>query len=391
MARILYLNHNVAWSGGTFFRAYQFARQMVRRGHRVTLFTISPTRRHGFTIEHREGVELVHTPDLLTGRGRTGWDPWDVLNRVVRLRGEKWDLVHAWDSRPAVILPALYACNQCGSSPLVMDWCDWWGRGGTQSERPGGVGKLLSSPVETYFEEAFRRRATATTVISSALADRARGLGVPAKTIHLLPQGCDTEGPALGDRQAARERLGYPVEAPLLLSVGALTTSEAQLLFTALRLLFVRRKDLHFVMVGKHGASIPTDLAKHPRLANVGFVAEEVLRSYMAACDALLVPLAPTVASRARWPSKANPFLSAGRTVIITRVGDLAAALQRENAAVVCAPTADDITERTMEFLETVNLRAEYEERGRRVAAETLAWPVLAQQLEHVYQSTRGR
>ena len=34
--RLLYLNHNIAWSG-TFFRAYHLARQMVAHGHDVTV------------------------------------------------------------------------------------------------------------------------------------------------------------------------------------------------------------------------------------------------------------------------------------------------------------------------------------------------------------------
>src|SRR4051794_13170334 len=110
--RILMLNHNVAWRGGTFFRAYHFARHLGRRGHSVTLLTISPGRRMGFTTNHRDGITLVETPDLLWGVGRTGWDPWDTVNRLAWLRTKTWDIVHAWDCRPAVILPALYAKQQ---------------------------------------------------------------------------------------------------------------------------------------------------------------------------------------------------------------------------------------------------------------------------------------
>src|SRR5687767_10639385 len=178
--RILFLNHNVARRGGTFYRAYQIARYLVRRGHAVTLLTISAARRWGFDREEGEGVEIIHAPDLLWGIGRTGWDPWDTLNRVAYLRGQRWDIIHAWDSRPAVILPALYARRQSrtANGKLVVDWCDWWGRGGTQAERSGKAAKLLYAPVETYFEEAFRTRADGSTVISGALYKRALGLGV---------------------------------------------------------------------------------------------------------------------------------------------------------------------------------------------------------------------
>jgi glycosyltransferase involved in cell wall biosynthesis len=387
--RLLFLNHNVAWSGGTFFRAYQFGRQMVRRGHQVTLFAISAERRTGFNLEMRDGVEIVHTPDLMRGRARTGWDPWDTLNRIDRLRSTAWDVIHSWDTRPAVILPALYARRRSVAGALVIDWCDWWGRGGTQSERPGRFGKLLYAPVETFFEEAFRHRADATTAISQLLADRAARLGVPSPTIHVLPQGCDTDTPVAGDRQAARRELGIPINVPLIVSVGVLTASEAALLFASLRRLFHERPDIQFLMIGRHGAAVPADLAARQNFAETGFIPEDTLRAHVAASDALLVPLAPTLASRARWPSKVNPFLAAGRTVIITRVGDLAALLEREDAAVIADPTAESIASKTAAFLETTAMRSKYEHRGRAVATEKLGWSVLSERLETVYRSCR--
>src|SRR5258708_4193778 len=74
--RILSLNHNVVRRGGTFFRAYHAARHLVRRGHTVTLLTISAERRWGFRREVSEGVEIIETPDALWGVGRSGWDLW---------------------------------------------------------------------------------------------------------------------------------------------------------------------------------------------------------------------------------------------------------------------------------------------------------------------------
>src|SRR5216683_4454900 len=122
--RILLLNHNVAWSGGTFFRAFHFGRELARRGHQIDLICISPHRRFSFDCEKRDGIKIHGSPDLFWGRGRSGWDPWDCLRRSARVLKGEWDLVHAFDSRPAVILPALVV--QRRSVPLVLDWADWW-------------------------------------------------------------------------------------------------------------------------------------------------------------------------------------------------------------------------------------------------------------------------
>ena len=389
--RILYLNHNVVRQSGTYFRAYQAARHLVQRGHSVTQMSISPQRRWGFEREVSEGVEIVHTPDWLWGRGRTGWDPWDTLNRIVRLHGHAWDIIHAWDCRPAVILPALYARAESRSRAgrLLTDWGDWWGRGGTQAERVDGLPKGLIGPVETYFEEAFRTRADGCTVVSRALYERARGLGVPPGRLWLVPQGCEIDRPELMERAMARQQLGLPLAQPMLVSVGALTRSDAELLFATLRRLFRLRPDVRFFMIGWPGVPLPPDLKLAPQLILTGYVAEAALRAYMAACDGLLVTLADTLASRARWPSKVNPFLAAGRATVVTAVGDLAELLAREQAALVTGCDPEDIVHSLQRLFDELGLRECIERQALHVARDILAWPKLAAQLEEIYQILR--
>ena len=389
--KILMLNHNVAWSGGTFYRAYPFARALTQRGHQVTLLTIAPRRRCGFETEERHGVEIVHTPDLFWGRGRTGWDPWDTWQRLRFVHGRQWEIVHAWDSRPAVILPALYARRQSvpTQGKLVIDWCDWWGRGGIQAERHDRFLKACYGPIETFFEEAFRCRADGTTVISKVLARRATGLGVPADTMLLLPQGCDPEMPVATDRLAARARLGLPATSPLLVTLGKLLPSEGTLLFDTMRLLFGRRPDCRLIMIGHHQTQIPSTLRMDGRLREAGFVPDSTLRDFVSACDAVVMPLADSIASQARWPSKVNMFLTAGRAPVLTRIGDLAGLLEREGAALVAASDPQDLADKLVTVLDDGALRERVEGRARHVAEDILAWPRLAAQLESFYVRIR--
>jgi glycosyltransferase involved in cell wall biosynthesis len=383
--RILFLNHNVGWRGGTFFRAYQFARHLAGRGHRVTLMTISQSRRVGCDREVREGVEMIYTPDLLWGVGRTGWDPWDTLVRCLLVRREAWDIVHAWDCRPAVILPAIRAARRghAAGTRLVLDWCDWWGGGGTQRERRG-LAQRAMAPLETWFEEAFRTRADASTVISRALLDRAIKLGVAPETIHLLPQGCDVTGAHIS-REAARARLGLRDDANVLIGIGTLIKSDAALLFDSLALLFARFPDCRFFLIGNHRAQVPAAIRQSRQFTETGFVSEETLRDYMQACDGLLTPLADTLAGRARWPSKVNPLLAMGRAVILTRVGDLPVLLDEAGAALVARCDPADVVEKAGLLFASPGLREAYEGRARQVARDVLAWPRLTEQLEQIY------
>ena len=383
---ILFLNHNVAWSGGTFFRAFGFARELVRLGHGVLLLAISPDSRISMRRETRDGVEIWGTPDLFWGRGRSGWDPWDVCRRLVAVRGRRWDIVHAWDSRPAVVLPALYAAARSRSigGRFVMDWCDWWGRGGTQAERSAAWMRAIA-PLETFFEERFRCRADGTTVISEALRQRVVSLGVDPRRTLLLPQGCDVAVSSAADRQPALRRLHLPAGSRLLVSVGALNLSDARLLFDAVRLVLDACPASEFALIGRHGAHVPPDLKRHPRFRETGFVSPPVFRDYVQASHALLVPLADTVAGRARWPSKVNGFLAERRAVVITRVGDLAALLDRERAAVVVDATAAALCAGAVRVL-TTGERERVEEAGGRVAETILSWPMIARELDAFYR-----
>ena len=389
--KILMLNHNVAWSGGTFLRAFHFSKHLVERGHAVTLMSTSPSQRWRLEREFRDGVEMVYSPDLFWGMGRSGWDPWDTLRRMGFLWSPRWDIVHAWDTRPAVILPALFARWRSRSigCELAIDWCDWWGRGGTQTERPGGLWRHLYNPIETLFEERFRNYADGTTVISSSLRKRAEELGVPPSMIRLLPQGCEPAREREG-RFDARRKLAIEERRSVLITIGPLNMSDAVLLFRAMHVLRKSSPNLQLFMIGNHRSKVPEDLRADGVVVETGYVPDDILRTYVSAADALVVPLADTIASRARWPSKVSSCLASGPVVVMTRVGDLAVLLEAEGAAIVCDNNADALAEGVLEVMNMPpERRAQIEQRGRTLAERRLSWPLLTQELETFYQSLR--
>jgi len=389
--RLLFLNHNVIWSGGTFYRAYHAGRYLVRRGHSVTLLTISANKRWGFECEVSEGVEIIHTPDLLWGPGRSGWDPWDTINRVAYLRGKQWDIVHAWDCRPAVILPALYARRQSAEmqGKLVIDWADWWGRGGTQAERPGKLAKLLYAPVETFFEEAFRTTADGTTVASCALRERAIGLGVSADSVLLLPGGSDSETIQPIDRQSARAELSIANQWTVG-CVGALTTKDAQLLAETLRIVRCQIPNLQFLAIGVSiaGSKLPfraTIQMEDDGVVETGRVPFHRIGSYLAACDALLLPLWNNLSNTARWPSRINDYLAAGRPIVATRVGEVGALLEKYAFGLATDSTAQALADGLATIYQNPVQAKAFGENARLLAKGDLNWVHLTEQLETFY------
>lgn len=389
--RMLFLNHNVAGSGGTYFRAFDAARYLTKRGHSVTLLTISPRSRWRMEREVVDGVEIIRTPDLFWGTGRSGWDPLDILSRILFVSRREWDLIQAWDTRPVVILPALAARlrSRRRNAKLFIDWSDWWGRGGTQMERGGGWTRYLYNAIETFFEERFRRFADGTTVISTSLRDRAITLGVPRERILLLPQGCERPQDTR-PRELARSELGIGAGEKLFITVGVLNVSDAKLLFEVIRHVLREMPDARFALIGRTRLTLPPDLAG-PRVVETGYVESSVLTSYLAAADVFLVPLTENLSSRARWPSRVNMALTCGIPVVVSRVGDLPRFLEYEEAAFVSNPNAADLAQKMMEVVHDPAAAEGVKIAAKRVATLQLSWPGVIDQLEDFYYDVLAR
>ncbi|MCH7564712.1 MAG: glycosyltransferase family 4 protein [Gemmatimonadetes bacterium] len=383
--RILYLNHNVAWTG-TFFRAFHLAREIVELGHDVTLVTTSRRRRVTGEILDCDGVEIVEAPDLLWGPARTGWDPWNTLHRWFALRPREFDLIHAFDCRPAVILPALAVRNRTGAR-LFIDWADWWGRGGRIQQRSGWPVRTFFGPLETWFEEAFRGRADGTTVICRALEERWRKLTSGSAPVHRFPNGCNLREVAPIPREEARQELGIDPDRPLLAHIGEISRADLRLLTEALREVRRRSPETQAVLIGTVRVPVPADLRDAGAIVLTGRVPVRRLSLWLAATDLCVVPMADTPGNRGRWPGKVNDYFSAGRPTVMTRVGDAAELVEEERVGWTSDPEAHALAEAMLQALASRDELLSRGVRARELAETSLSWREMARGLEKFYTS----
>jgi glycosyltransferase involved in cell wall biosynthesis len=376
--RILYLNHNVV-GRGTWVRAAGLARELVGHGHHVTVLTTSLGTRMRSREYEWHGVHVIEAPDLLAGPARTGWDAWNTSWRVQRLARERFDLVHGFDCRPVVIVPALAQRRRTGA-PLFLDWADWWGRGGTIMERSSWPVRTFFGPVETWLEESFREGATANTTINDALRARCAGLGVSDDRILTLPNGCVAQ-PRIS-RDAARRQLALG-QGPLILHVGVMQKGDAAFLFDAFRRVLRALPDARLALVGSYAGGVPADVERH--VIRTGFVDDTTLRAWLAAADTGVIPLRDTVASRGRWPGKLSDYLAAGLPVVMPAVGSAAALVAAARAARTCEATAGALGDTLVGVLADEPGRHELAEHGRQLAEGELAWSRLAHRLLQFY------
>lgn len=383
--RVALIVHNLP-ERGTYFRAYHLARGLARRGHTASLIYTAPASRSRFQLRYEEQgrLALVAAPDLTRGSLRSGWDLWAALARLAWLLPARPELVHAFECRPAVILPAL-ATARYARAPLVIDWCDWFGRGGSVEERRPGLARTALRPVETFFEERFRTQAAATTAINRTLAEKAVALGVPRDTITLLPNGCDVSAtPTLEPREAARAALGLP-DGPLIGYAGAIFARDARLLAAAFDRVRAARPAARLLVLGHCNIAVEELVAEPESVIRSGLLDDATLRRYLRACDLAWAPLCDTGANRGRWPLKLSTYMELGLPFVTSAIGDLPEFLASHPAGLAVAPEPAAFAAASLALLDDPARAAALGATGRRLAEGELSWARVADTLEAVY------
>jgi glycosyltransferase involved in cell wall biosynthesis len=382
--RILMLGLNRTGKG-TYWRTWHLARHLARRGHTLTIMTVSPgARRHGHIFQ-QAGVTVLETPDALWGPLRSGWDLWDSVYRVVWQRRRPFDVIHAFETRPINLLPVLAARQR--HVPICFDWCDWFGRGGSVEERPNALVRALLRPIETYCEEHFRAYAQATTVICTTLRDRAIALGAPPGSITLLRDGADLDGLRVLDRDVCRQRLRLAADARIVGYVGSIFPRDARLMAAAFDQLHAREPAARLLLIGYVNIAVERWVKEPSAVLRTGPIAYEQLSDWLGACDVCWLPYHDSGANRGRYPLKLNDYLAAGRSVVATAVGDVAGILRANPIGLLCPPDPEQLADAVRQLFDDADQRRAGGLEARQLAEREFDWAQRAQTLEAVYAS----
>jgi glycosyltransferase involved in cell wall biosynthesis len=382
MTSVLFLVGNQV-ERGSFWRSSYFAKDLSRLGYDITYMAISRSRRVGFVEREYKGFTLVETPDLWP----TGYDIWDLINRMWWLNGRSFDLIQTFESRPVVIGPALFLKRKL-NIPLVMDWCDWFGRGGSVEERTNPLARALLRPLETYFEETFRTRADATTVINSVLKQKAIDLGVPPETILYLPNGANVTDFQLTDLTAVRQRLGLPVNAPILGYSGVIFDRDGRLMADTFEQVYRVRPDARLLLIGYVNVEIEKYLpTAAPAVIRTGPIKDfRRVVDHIAACNIGWLTFKNSGANRGRFPLKAFDFMAAGRPLVSTDVSDLGQMVKDKEIGLVAPDDPVKLAQTTLQLIADPELQFEMGKRGRQVVETEFAGPVSTAKLDRLYQ-----
>ena len=387
--RILLIVHHRRWRA--VYRSRVIAGELARRGHQITLMVTADEERWCFreTIEG-DGVRVIDSPDLTWGRLRSGWDPICALRRAFWLwqNGEIYDLIHLFETRPATILPGLMIHRRLGA-PIVIDWTDLWGRGGSIAVKRPLWYRVLFAWVETFFEEHFRTYADGTTTISYGLRDHAIGLGIdPAMILHIR-NGADLMLFTPRPVQEGRRRLGLPADAFIIGYSAQDSFFDLDPVFDAVRRLVDRGINGMLVMSGHAPPRVRRSIARfglESRARFLGYLTWDDYPWFLPSCDVLACPFPPTIYNVGRWPGKFGEYCAVGRPIVFNPHGDLADFATGEQVpGIPCAFDAAAFAAAFSKLHDAPDLRERLGTIARSRARADFDWRNVVDRLEHFY------
>jgi glycosyltransferase involved in cell wall biosynthesis len=371
------------------YRSQTIARYLVERGHRVTLIVTADKRKFGVVESEWDGVRVMESPDLLWGRLRSGWDIWSLLNRVAYLHKETqpYDLIHCFETRPGTIHPAWYF-KQKHNLPIFTDWNDWFGRGGIIDILRPRWYRFLFGWLETYYEEAFRPYCDGTTVISTALGQRAEKLSIPPSRILHLPGGVVPDLYLNRSLEECRGHVGLPLDIPILGFASSDSFLDMEIALSSLAIVVETFPDVKLIMTGAVKPSVlkqVQDLGLEKNVLLPGFLPEEELPWWLGCANIFLLPFPETVYNVGRWPNKIGLYMSLGRPFVTNPTGDVRTLVQEYRAGAMADTTPQDFADKIIFLLQNPDLANRMGHNGREAALTRYNWSSLVGTLEDFY------
>lgn len=329
---------------GTYLRAYFLGNELVKLGHEVTILAGNITGKR--TCERIEnGLRIVTFPRLFKGVFLSGWGFDEMIYRLFWIKRNEFDLVHAFECRPTTYFPARHL--QRRGAAFFTDWADWLGEGGSVEERPNGIKKCLLRIFETHFENKRFQKSDGITAICSTLVNESIKRGYPPEKVLLLPNGMCNPYLQSFPMELARAQKGLQKQGFIIGYLGSGFEKDMELMHSAFRALQKNIGDVILLHAGRSKYHTELDDA----ILCIGPVSYEDVSYYLSACDIFWFPLTRNMANFGRLPLKFSDYLTIGRPIVSTDVGDLAAWIRMLRVGLVGEDTPECISNLVLEII----------------------------------------
>ncbi|WP_346848623.1 MULTISPECIES: glycosyltransferase family 4 protein [unclassified Clostridium] len=382
-------------------RIFEFAKQLKKFGHEVTILTAMPNYPRGEIFEEYRGKKIVKETIDGIDIVRTGIYATKSKDFVKRLRNylsftwssvfsgakhiEEQDVIIT-ESPPLFLGWSGYVLSKMKKAKFVFNVSDLWPE---SAVKLGVLHNKAMIKASTWLEEFCYRKAAAVTGQTKGIVDNIVSRGFDKNKVHIITNGVDTEFFKKENKsEEFRESIGIEDKFAVVYAGIHGIAQGLEVLVDAAEII-KEEKEIQIVFIGE-GPEKPMlmNRVKEKKLENVTFLPmqhKKDMPKIIASMDATVVPLKKLDIFKGALPSKMFENLASEIPIVLAVEGEAENLINSAKAGIVVEPeNSKEIAEAILRLYKDKELREKLGENGREYAIRNFSREAIARKLENI-------
>ena len=377
-----------AWeTGGTNRVAYEISKNLVEKGHEVTVFTTDRGRKRVNVQKNQpvlvDGIRVYYFRNISNYLAikKKIVTPY-YLPIIAKKEAKDFDVIHIHEHRTllAAIIPH-YAKKY--NIPYVLQ--------AHGSVLPIFQKQRLKKIFDIFFGYRILKDASKVIALTKTEAVQYKKMGVDEDKIEIVPNGIDlSEYENLPERGEFRKKYSIRDYEKVVLYIGRLHKSKGiDLLAKAFTDIFKKLNNVRLVLVGPDDGylsalnGIIQELKLDDKVLFTGFVSNEEKMTAFVDADVFVTP------SFSGFPVTFLESCACGTPIITTNNGDELDWIQNKVGYVV-EYDKDQLRDAIIKVLGDEKLKENFGKKGKKLVREKFSWDKIVEQVENVYEELIG-
>ncbi len=363
-------------------RIFEFAKQLKKFGHEVTILTAMPNYPRGEIFEEYRGKKIVKETIDGIDIVRTGIYATKSKDFVKRLRNylsftwssvfsgakhiEKQDVIIT-ESPPLFLGWSGYVLSKMKKAKFIFNVSDLWPE---SAVKLGVLNNKAMIRASTWLEEFCYRKAAAVTGQTKGIVDNIVSRGFDKNKVHIITNGVDTEFFKKENRsEEFRESIGIKNKFAVVYAGIHGIAQGLEVLVDAAEII-KEEKEIQIVFIGE-GPEKPMlmNKVKEKKLENVSFLPmqdKKDMPKIIASMDATVVPLKKLDIFKGALPSKMFENLASEIPIVLAVEGEAENLINDAQAGIVVEPeNSKEIAKAILKLHKNKELREDLGKNGR--------------------------
>lgn len=382
-------------------RIFEFAKQLKKFGHEVSILTAMPNYPKGeifegykgkkVILEEIDGIKIVRTSIYATKDKSFTKRLRNYLSFTFSsvLQGSKYidkqDVIIT-ESPPLFLGWSGYVLSKRKKAKYIFNVSDLWPE---SAVKLGVLNNKLFIAASTWLEEFCYRKADAVTGQTQGIVDNIIGRGFSKDKVHLITNGVDASLFKKENRDNEfRKEVGIENKFAICYA-GILGLAQGLEVVIEAAELLSKYEDIQFVFIGDGPEKEKLIYMKESKgLKNVTFLPMQPKKNMphiIASMDATVIPLKKLDLFKGAIPSKLYEALASELPIILAVQGEAEALINRANAGITVEPeNAKEIADAAVKLYNDKELRNLLGQNGRKYVMENYSRDAITRRFEKI-------